>query len=63
MKRKKFKTWVENTLIAINFLAVLVIASDSNSTITFVIVHLLALGVLLMNTYLLYKYTDMFKEE
>ena len=63
MKKIKFKKWVETTLEIINFLAILVFASDSNSTITFIIVHLLALAVFLMNTYLLYTFTDMFKEE
>lgn len=63
MKRIKLKRWVQNLLIIINLLSIMIFASDSNSTTMFITTKILSLIIFIINSYLLYKYTDLFKED
>ena len=56
MKRLVFKKWVEEVLFVISFIAVLFMASDCNDLGLFILVHLIAFGVLVGNCLLLKKY-------
>lgn len=62
MKKRKFKKWVEVSLIVINILMLLVIGSEVENTILFVITHLGAAVVFTINSCLLMKFTDLFEE-
>ena len=63
MKRRKLRKWVEYSLIIINILAFIVMASDCESTKVFIISHLIALIIFVLNNHLLIKYTDLAMED
>lgn len=62
MKRRKLRKWAEYSLIIINILAFIVMASDCESTKVFIISHLITLIIFVLNSHLLIKYTDLTKE-
>ena len=61
MKKKRFKKWVEYTLLVINFLAFIMLGSDSDNMSTFIIIHITAFAIFAINTMLLFKYSDILK--
>lgn len=60
MKRLVFKRWVLELLVAIGFIAIMVMASDSDNIKVFVISHIVATVILIINYLLLKKYSDIF---
>lgn len=63
MKTLKLRKWVEYTLIIINIFALIVMASDCDSMKVFLISHIIATIVFVVNSNLLIKYTDLVKED
>lgn len=63
MKKLRLKKWVEYTLVSINTIMFFVMASDCESTMTFITSHVIALSVFSFNAYVLAKYTDLFSIE
>lgn len=63
MKRLKLRKWAEYSLIIINILAFIVMASECESTKVFIISHLIAAIIFVLNSHLLIKYTDLAKED
>lgn len=61
MKKKRFKKWVEYTLLTINFLAFIMLGSDCYDMGAFIAIHLIAIIIFLINTMLLFKYSDILK--
>jgi hypothetical protein len=58
MKQKRFKKWVEYTLIAIDIIAFLVLISEHNNDFIFITSKLIAMLVMYLTSTLLIKYTD-----
>jgi hypothetical protein len=58
MKQKRFKKWVEYTLIAIDIIAFLVLISEHNNDFIFITSKLIAMLVMYLTSTLLFKYTD-----
>lgn len=58
MKQKRFKKWVEYTLIALDVLAFLVLISEHDNDFIFFTSKLIALLVMFLTSNLLFKYTD-----
>lgn len=56
MKRHTFKNWVSYTLLAITLFAILVLGTDQVDWSSFVIVHLIALLIIVVNSILLFLY-------
>ena len=63
MKKIRLKKWVEYTLVSINTIMFFIMASDCESTLIFMTSHIIALGVFILNTSLLARYTDLFSIE
>ena len=63
MKRRKLKKWFENLLIIVNILCVIVFACDNYDLKSLVISNTIALIIFIVANYLLFKYSDLFKEE
>lgn len=61
--KRRLKSWVETPVIILWIMSFIVLASDSESTITFIVVHLIGLGIFILLSLILYKYTDMFDKE
>lgn len=55
MKKRYLKRWVEFVLIGIIFLAMLVLGGESDSF--FIISKVIALAIMLLSVYILYKYS------
>lgn len=60
MRKLVFKKWVTYLLVVINLLAVLIMASDCKNISTFIIVHLVALIIFVINSMLLIKHSKEF---
>lgn len=60
MRKLVFKKWVTYLLVVINLLAVLIMASDCENISTFIIVHLVALIIFVINSMLLIKHSKEF---
>lgn len=60
MRKLVFKKWVTYLLVVINLLAVLIMASDFENISTFIIVHLVALIIFVINSMLLLKHSKEF---
>ena len=56
MKKRHLKQWVVNTLIIINFIAIMFMA-------LFISSKLIALLIFAFNNYLLFKHSNLFEEE
>lgn len=63
MKKRYLKQWVVNTLIIINFIAIMFMGADCDDMTMFISSKLIALLVFAFNNYLLFKYSDLFEEE
>lgn len=61
--KRRLKKWVETPVIILWIMSFIVLASDSESTYHFIMVHLIGLIIFLLCTITLYKYTDMFDKE
>ena len=63
MNRKRyFRKWVVQTLIAINILLVLVLSADCESLLMFVTSKMVALTFLGLNTLMLAKHSHLFED-
>jgi hypothetical protein len=62
-KSWKFKQWVVNTLIIINFIAIMFMGADCDDMALFISSKLIALLILAFNNYLLFKHSNLFEEE
>ena len=62
MKKIVFKKWVVWVLMTINLISIMVLGSDCDNNILFALTHLFALLVLIINSLLLKKYTNLFEE-
>lgn len=56
MKKLKLKNWVKNTLVIINLIAFLVMASECEDLGLFLISHIVAATVFCINSYILIKH-------
>lgn len=63
MKKRYLKQWVVNTLIIINFIAIMFMGADCDDMALFISSKLIALLIFAFNNYLLFKYSDLFEEE
>ena len=63
MKRRRLKKWFENLLIIVNMLCVIVFACESYDLKSMLISNTIALIIFIVANYLLFKYSDLFKEE
>lgn len=56
MKKLKLKSWVEYLIAIINFIALLIIGSESSDTLFFIASHIIAVGIFVINSMILIKY-------
>ena len=63
MKKRNLKQWVVNTLIIINFIAIMLMSAECDDTALFISSKLIALLIFAFNNYLLFKYSNLFEEE
>ena len=61
MNKKRLKKWVINVLIIVNMLCLLLIVWDINNIMLFTISKIVSIIIYLVNNYLLYNYSDIFK--
>lgn len=59
MKKVVLKSWVIKALFIISFICLLVLISDTEDIILFIITHAIALGIIFGNYLILKKYTDL----
>lgn len=62
MKKRYLKNWVVNLLFIIQMLLVLLLASDTTNLTLFVVSKIIMLAIFLINHFILYKYSKLFKE-
>ena len=62
-KSWKFKQWVVNTLIIINFIAIMFMGVECDDMTLFISSKLIALLIFAINNYLLFKHSNLFEEE
>ena len=62
-KSWKFKQWVVNTLIIINFIAIMFMGAGCDDMTLFISSKLIALLVFASNNYVLFKHSNLFEEE
>lgn len=60
---RKLKQWAVNTLVVINFIAFMVMGADCDNMVLFISSKLIALLIFAFNNYLLFKHSNLFKEE
>ena len=63
MKKRNLKQWVVNTLIIINFIAIMFMGADCDDMTLFISSKLIALLIFAFNNYLLFKHNNLFEEE
>ena len=63
MKKRNLKQWVVNTLIIINFIAIMFMGADCEDMTLFISSKLIALLIFAFNNYLLFKHSNLFEEE
>ena len=63
MKKRRLKKWVVNTLIIINFMAILFMSADCDDMTLFIVSKIIALVIFAFNNYLLFKHSNLFEEE
>ena len=63
MKKRHLKQWVVNTLIIINFMAILFMSADCDDMTLFISSKLIALLIFAFNNYLLFKHSNLFEEK
>ena len=63
MKKRHLKQWVVNTLIIINFIAIMFMGADCDNMALFISSKLIALLIFAFNNYLLFKHRNLFEEE
>ena len=63
MKKRRLKKWVVNTLIIINFIAIMFMGADCDDMALFISSKLIALLIFAFNNYLLFKHSNLFEEE
>lgn len=59
MKRLVFKKWVVYILVSINMMLLMLLGSECESTLVFLISHIAFLGLFVFNSLLLYKYANL----
>lgn len=62
MKRRVLKDWIEKLIISIQFIFLMLLAGECESTSLFIISKTILLSVFLINHLILWKYTDLFSE-
>jgi len=63
MKKRHLKQWVVNTLVIINFIAIMFMGADCDDMALFISSKLIALLIFAFNNYLLFKHSNLFEEE
>lgn len=63
MKKRHLKQWVVNTLIIINFIALMFMVAECDDMALFISSKLIALLIFAINNYLLFKHSNLFEEE
>lgn len=63
MKKRHLKQWVVNTLIIINFIALMFMVAECDDMALFISSKLIALLIFAFNNYLLFKHSNLFEEE
>lgn len=63
MKKRHLKQWVVNTLIIINFIAIMFMSAECDDMALFISSKLIALLIFAINNYLLFKHSNLFEEE
>lgn len=56
MEKKVFKKWVVGVLAIINMIALMIMGSDCESLTTFLITHLIATSIFVLNSMIIVKY-------
>lgn len=56
----RLKKWVEKLLIGISFIAFMILVSDCENTLLFVISKIISLGVIIVNAIILSKNNELF---
>lgn len=63
MKKRHLKQWAVNTLIIINFIAIMFMCAECDDMALFISSKLIALLIFAFNNYLLFKHSNLFEEE
>ena len=59
MKKKMFKKWIQNVLIYVSLICFMLMSAESDNLMLDVITKLALMGILLINTYLLKKHSNL----
>ena len=62
MKKRYLKNWVVNLLVIIQIMVVLLLSSDTSNLTLFIISKIILLTIFLINHFILYKYSKLFRE-
>ena len=63
MKKVYFKKWVDVVLVVIQMLLIMLLGSEVDNTFIFVISKLIFLGLFILNSYILIKYSRIVEVE
>ena len=62
MKKRYLKKWVVNLLLIVQVMLVLLLAGDTSNLTIFIISKIILLTIFLINHFILYKYSKLFRE-
>lgn len=62
MKKLRLRKWIKYYLIIVNCFLILVLVGDMENIIAFTIKNIIGIVLFLFNNYILFKYSDLFKE-
>lgn len=62
MKKRYLKNWVVNLLLVVQVMLVLLLAGDTSNLTIFIISKIILLAIFLINHFILYKYSKLFRE-
>lgn len=62
MKKRYLKNWVVNLLLVVQVMLVLLLAGDTSNLTIFIISKIILLTIFLINHFILYKYSKLFRE-
>ena len=62
MKKVRLRKWIKYYLIIVNCFLILVLAGDMENIVAFTIKNVIGITLFLFNNYILFKYSDLFKE-
>ena len=62
MKKRYLKNWVVKLIVIIQMMVLFLLSSDTSNLTLFIISKIILLAIFLINNFILYKYSKLFRE-